>query len=368
MGLFDRFRKKKEPEIQRDPEEALLAMHVKGLTDGINEIMTTNLTRYRKIAHSDGSRTNLVFGRISKYRTGDTVFFDAADYIAFEVPEGTKVTEAMLDEAIRQYDINKRIASSGERAFYVGRMQEAMGKVFFGNKSTAVENIVKDEVNKLEQARGIQVRETIERNERLRQEEQRKAREQDEIRRREYNAIRDRERAQRKSNPYLTSLGSYTPSGKTYTDYDGIDTVKGDFLRLRQVDKVCKDASGTYLYSAYVDRTSNEHNAEYLGEHEPAGSFVCFTLPGRLEDIVKSGDQTRITQVLDLLSDPRNFENEGHLTYIGGITQGGYVNHTNTPPSPDFASRIKRMQDEYEARRASYIQKNARNLYDDDAR
>lgn len=365
MGLFDRFRKK---QIETPPEEREPAIYSKELPDGVNVITISNLTRADKIKHRDQSQTELVLARIAKYKETETLMWDDADYVAFEMPIGRKITKDMLEEVIHQYSIDKRIESSGEKAFYIGRMQEAMGRVIFGNKSAAVQGIVKQKVASLIQNRSDQMRESYERNERLRQEAERKAKEQDEIRRREYNAIRDRDRAQRKSNPYLTSLGSYTPSGKTYTDYDGIDTVKGDFLRVRQVDKVCKDESGTYLYSAYVDRTSNEHNAEFLGEHEPAGSFVCFTLPGRLEDIVKSGDQTRITQVLDLLSDPRNFENEGHLTYIGGITRGGYVNHTNTPPSPDFASRIKRMQDEYEARRASYMSKNARNLYDDDAR
>lgn len=366
MGLFDRFRKKQVKTQQ--PEEREPAVYSKELSDGVNVITLSNFARMGKISHRDQSQTELVLARIAKYRENDTLMWDDADYVAFEMPVGKKITKEILEAVASQYDINKRLAMPQDKAFYVGRVQEAVGKIMLGNKSAAVQSMVDKEVASLVQSRNDQMRESYERNERLRQEAERKAREQDEIRRREYNAIRDRDRAQRKSNPYLTSLGSYTPSGKTYTDYDGIDTVKGDFLRLRQVDKVCKDSSGTYLYSAYVDRTSSSMNVEFLGEHEPVGSFVCFTLPGRLEDIVKSGDQTRITQVLDLLSDPRNFENEGHLTYIGGITQGGYVNHTNTPPSPDFASRIKRMQDEYEARRASYIQKNARNLYDDDAR
>lgn len=364
MGLFDRFRKKQEEPVKEEREPMV---HSKLLADGISEVTISNLTRMGKISHRDQSITELVLARISKNRQGDTVMWDDTDYIAFEMPVGQKVTEAMLDEAINQYDVNKRIANPGERAFYIGRMQEAIGRVIFGNKSNAVQNMVSQKVASLIQDRSQQMRESYERNERLRQEEQRKARERDEAMRREHEAIRNRERAGRLASPELKSLGSYGSSGKQYSDYNGTDMVTGDFLRLRQVDKVCKDASGTYLYSAYVDRTSSEHNAEFLGASEPAGSFVCFTLPGRLEDFVKSGDKARITQVLQLLSDPRNFENEGHLTYVGGITRDGVVNHTNMPPSPDFAKQVRKMQDSYEMKKQQEMSAYRRS-YDDEGR
>lgn len=364
MGLFDRFRKKQEEPVKEEREPMV---HSKLLADGVSEVTISNLTRMGQLKHRDNSQTELVLARISKARQGDTVMWDDTDYIAFEMPVGRKVTEAMLDEAINQYDINKRIASQGERAFYIGRMQEAIGKVIFGNKSNTVQNMVSQKVASLIQERSQQMRDSYERGEMLRQEEQRKARERDEAMRREHEAFRNRERAKRLASPELKALGSYGSSGKQYNDYDGTDVVTGDFLRLRQVDKVCKDADGTYLYSAYVDRTSNEHNAEFFGQTEPSGSFVCFTLPGRLEDIVKSGDRAKVTQVLQLLSDPRNFENEGHLSYIGGITRAGQISRSSMAPSIPLDNRIKQMQSSYEMRKQQQISSNRRS-YDDDAR
>lgn len=354
MGLFDRFKKKQVdgPQEEREP-----AVYTKELTDGETVITVSNLARINKILHRDQSKTELVIGRIAKYKERETLMWDDTDYIAFEMPLGSKITKDMLEQVINQYDIDKRSVSPDEKAFYIGRMQEQMGKFSFGNKSAAVQNMVAQQVDSMIQSRSEQIRESYERNERLRQEEQRKAREQDEIRRREYNAIRDRERAQRKSNPELTSLGSYNPGGKIYTDYDGTDMITGDILRLRQVDKVCKDSSGTYLYSAYIDKAQHNFDAVFLGESEPAGCYVCFTLPGRLEDIVKSGDKTKITQVLELLSDSRNFQNEGHLTYVGGIDRNGMIDRSTQPTSVPLANRVQKMQQDYEQRNAQFNQR-----------
>lgn len=364
MGLFDRFKKKKEEPVQEEREPMI---HSKKMPDGINEITISNFTRMGRIAHRDQSQTELVLARISKTREGDTIMWDDSDYIAFEMPADRKITETMLDEAINQYDINKRIASSGERAFYIGRMQEAIGRVIFGNKSNAVQNMVNQKVASLIQGRSEQMRESYERNERLRQEAQRKAKEQDEARRNQYNALRNKERAERLASPSIRSLGRYGSGSKQYIDYDGTDMEKGDILRLRQVDKVCKDENGTYLYSAYIRKVQHNFDVERLGEQEPEGSFVCFTLPGRLEDMVKSGDQTKIRNVLTLLSDPRNFENEGHLTYVGGITASGQIDRSSMAPSMPLDNKIKQMQSSYDMRKQQELAAYRRST-DEDAR
>ena len=158
----------------------------------------------------------------------------------------------------------------------------------------------------------------------------------------------EEKRNRRKQSPTLKEsyLTYERQGGKTYFNYDGVNIETGDVLRIRNVNKVGKDGSGTYLYSAYIDNTPNEHDVEVLGK-TPMGFPVCFELPKRLEDIVRDGDLKEIRQVLQLLSNGRNFENHKQLNYIGGIDKNGQVNRSAISSSSAIQATIEKMKTQF---------------------
>ena len=79
MGLFDRFKKKEEPKVERD-----IAYYSKKLPDGISEIEVDGLSRIQKFRHRDNSETSLILGRIETVEGNNAFMIDSADYIAFD--------------------------------------------------------------------------------------------------------------------------------------------------------------------------------------------------------------------------------------------------------------------------------------------
>lgn len=354
MGLFDRFKKKEEPK----KEERDIANFSVPLSDGISEMVVDGLTRIQNFRHRDNSRTSLVMGRIERVEGSNAFYLDSADYIAFELPEGQKITEDAVLAAVRQYTINKNSAQAQSKAFYVGKVQD--GRI--AGDSVAVQQYVEQTVAQMEAKRSQMFQQQMQQKQRQEAAAREKQQAEDERRRLENEAVRSRERSARLQKPQLRSNGSYQVQGMAFSEYDGVDMINGDILRLRQVNKVCKDAEGTYLYSAYVNKVEHEYDVEILGEDEPAGDYVCFTLPGRLEDIVKAGNPDQIKTVLELLSAER--PNSKELTYIGGIDRSGQIVRDAMPRSSGIANRVAQMKQAYSARKQQLNGRNA-SSYDD---
>lgn len=354
MGLFDRFKKKEEPKVERD-----IAYYSKKLPDGISEIEVDGLSRIQKFRHRDNSETSLILGRIETVEGNNAFMIDSADYIAFELPIGQKITEEAILAAIDQYNIDKASSVSESKSFYVGQIEN--GKVI--KKSAAVQKYVDDTVSSIEQNREMQYKQKAEERRKAEEAAREKQRIEDEKRRKEYEEIQNRDRTMRKNNPELKSAGKFQIQGIELSDYDGVDMIKGDILRLRQVNKLCKDIEGTYLYSAYVSKVQHKYDAEILGNGEPAGDYICFTLPERLEDIVQRGDRNQITTVLELLSDERT--RSGELTYIGGIDRSGQISRDSFPKSSALANRVAQMQQAYSMKKQQSMRRESYNSYDD---
>lgn len=236
--MLDRFRKNDVNSQKREQIPRQKTEYTRDSLDGKNEILLYGVSNQGQIKHRNQEITKLIMARITKYREGDTIFFDASDYISFELPIGQEVTEEIMQSVMEQYD--KQDMQEKRKSHYLGRLEQIQGKTEFGNRSK-------------------------------------------------------------------------------------IDLVGGDVLRIRKVDKIGKDGSGTYLYSAYLNKTPNEYDVEFLSEEEPAGYPVCFTLEKRLEDIVREGKTQEINTLLSLLSNSRNFENNEQLVYIGGINRNGKI-------------------------------------------
>lgn len=351
MGLFDKlFGRKSAEEPKKEANDVLIYSEV--VANG-EEIEVNSLSRYGTIRHSNNSETELIIGRIIKHQEDHTVMNDEQDYIAFELPVGQRVTESILHSVVKQYNIDKSAGKVDKKACYVGELKETNAGVILGKRSAAVEGMVKSQVAKLEERRASLIQNEYQkrRAEQIKVEEMRV--EQSAIRQKEYLETSSKERAGRLSNPVLRLVDKLSIGKKLYTGYDGVDMQTGDILRLRNVDKVCKDQNGQYLYTAYVNSVEHSHDAEMYNEHQkPAGKLVAFTLPGRLQDFVDTGRPEQIRNILTLLSKGKSLAKDGQMTYIGGIDAKGNINNDSKPTSPGIANMLMQMQKQYVASQA----------------
>ena len=346
MGFLDGLFKKNARVENKTNKTRIREEYEMPSRDGVNTIVLFRITPQGSIKHRNQDITRLVTARIMKNRDGDTMFVDSSDYISFELPEGIEINQEILNAVMRQYDLE----NNGQKSYYVGRLMSDQGKAYFGNKSNAVQNMVNDIVMSAERKRQEELNASII----ARRKSEKEFRNSVVINNNNYEKEMKRIREQRVSNPVLENKRAYKINGKTYMDYDGIDTCGGEILRLRKVDKVGKDGEANYLYSAYISKTPNEDDVEFLNGDNPAGYPVCFTLGKRLEDIVNQKSKSEIDTLLELLSNPYNFIEPNRLAYIGNIDKNGRI---NLPSSEDrfdnkdsltaIGIKIRAMQQEY---------------------
>lgn len=127
-------------------------------------------------------------------------------------------------------------------------------------------------------------------------------------------------RIERFNNPYLKQLPYTWIENKPLENYDGINLSieknTGNILRLRNVKKVGKDGSGTYLYWGYMYNSFEETNPE-IKDLDKGAVPVCFELYKRLEDIAKEKNEDETIALLTFLSNPDNFKKSNTVKYIG---------------------------------------------------
>lgn len=164
-----------------------------------------------------------------------------------------------------------------------------------------------------------------------------------------YRRLQVKTRKERIDNAYFRKIEGMNLKGKSYSAYNGVSLMTGDILRLRQLEKVGKDGSGTYLYAGYLDCTANEHDVEIL-QGQPMGRYICFETKKRIEDVVNNGTYEEVMQVLSLLSLPNksDFTDNGTLNYIGSINENGQVVREENSNSPAIRAKIEEMKRTYE--------------------
>ena len=324
MGFWDKFKKR---ETQVKTQNQNVTTFDKESADGRNMIFLCGISSPQKIQHSNGRITDLIMAKIIKYTRGGRIYLDNANDISFEIDHGQALDQNMLQYIMWAYDMQTLGQMPKEN--YLGRLTVQNGQYQLVDKSVAVQNIVNNMIATRDQ------RIQQEKNQRMQQnayeQEKNNSKEQDKFRKRirmeniKYEEERRQEIAQRLSNPTLKNIGRIQVGNQIYNDYDGINVFNGDILRLRSVNGVGKDGSGTYLYSAYVNSTFNKYDEEGLNVNRPSGYPVCFTLEKRLEDVVAGGNPVEIKAVLAMLSSPENFKDMNSLVYAGKTDKYGRV-------------------------------------------
>lgn len=353
MGLFDFLHKpngKDTKDTIRDVSKIPPVITVER-SDG-TETTVFRLEVAQKFKHRDGSISCLVKARAVNTRAGDTIFFDTADPICFEVPEGR------MDLAKDIIEQNAGVQLNGSSYTYIGRVFEK-GDVRLQPPSAVINNeIGKLNEQLLEEITNKRLEESRKAAERAKQEAIKIENEMQELDRRQEE--RRIELQNRIDNPFVKgglggAMGEY---------YDGINLNNGEILRIRDVKKIAKDATGTYVYTARLDSTPNEDDVEFFDVDTRVP--VVFSLPFKLNDIVNSEyDEAYKSQLerglLQMLSNgyrkgvtPEGLLDVDILHDIGGIDKNGQIisNNRDNVTMP-IINKIAQLKAQYAVERQS---------------
>lgn len=354
MGLFDFLNKGKKGVNTGETNEntgkanASPLMEIR-LTDG-SYIELYSIIDKATIRHGDGRNTIVKVAAISQNLIpGQASVLGPSKFIAFEVQEGQVIDESCIYSMINKYLIQKTTerSTNGMQSntlkqkciSYIGEYSPDIKD--FTKRSKVSEQYVLEKIfPEYEQKMnsqyshtngdiksGVQLNAGIVRN----------------------IEERERIRQERLNNPYFKMLKSSKVNGQELCNYNGINIRTGDILKIRQLQKVGKDGSETYLYAGYAQNVSSESSVEKLSG-EPLGAYICFETKKRIEDIASEQNLQDVNSLLELLS-LDNYQNNGSLNYIGSIDEYGRISRTAMPNSSAIRNQVIKMQKNYADRK-----------------
>lgn len=327
------------------------------LSNNGEELMLTSIQFDNTVNHSNGEVTNLMIAKAIRYQDGDTIYFNQQESIAFEVPAGAQIDDVILQKISCYYMYERNMPDHNKECMYLGRLSQDPYDLGTHNKSEAVNRYINE---KVEPRIAREKQEQIERQMASYRERQERDQTNAEKYRKnmleeqkEYMRQQNKIKIERMGNPYLRQIDRdyIAKDGKRYCNYNGVNVLNGDILRLRRMNKVGKDENGTYVYTGYVETTQNEDDVEMLSKDGiPSGIPVCFATDKKIEEIMQSNNPNDLKILLLLLSQKtEDFKNNnGYLNYIGYINQynnSTYKNLGNTTRT--IQSTVEKLQQEF---------------------
>ena len=354
------------------------------------KISLYNIEQINKVIHSTGTIGDVFVARVMKYNENNVAMPNLGDFIGFELNQET--TKYLLKHPELQKDLMGWLAyyytqEKGDGnpycmdKFFLGQMVRGDdGQYISSGKSEFVEQCFDKYVEQKIQV-NRELRRVKEQNDRAQKEKEEFYEKLRVEQKTADNEVFRRQEAQRRAqNPYLKRTNKYVMQDgteyKAFEEYDGVDILegrnKGNIIRLRKLEKVGKDGSGTYLYSGYISNTPNEYDVELTNGKMQA---ICFEIYARLEDIVKAIEENdkkpqiekdksiefEKNALLEFFSNPQNFKNPDKLNYIGhlkrnfeilgnGEIKREYVLAKEIDNSTAIGIKIRNMQKEFDAK------------------
>lgn len=323
-----------------------------GLPDK-KSIMITSL-EYNNIAtHSNGEKTDVIVAKMIEVQEDSVIAPNSETHIAFEVTQGVPIDQAMLSKIGTYYLRELKNKDRNPDCMYLGRISEnPYGEINWNNKSDVIGKYINEKVaprlneekrkkqeKQIIEQRAAEVRDISEHEEYVRKLQKKQ---------REKQTQQNNVRMDRINNPYLKQVGpNYVVDGKIYSDYNGIDMIGGDILKLRKLNKVGKDANNIYLYTGYISTTPNEYDPEVLSKTaRPMGREVCFASDRKIEEILQSNDIGDLKTLLTALSLPSNEKNEA-LEYIGRINKSNMIDTDLNNATEPIKSTVAKLKEEF---------------------
>ena len=294
------------------------------------------IEKLRDVKYTDSKFNSLMMAKIFRNKPGHAIDLDLVDYVAFEVEKDLPITQKDKENIVQQYLKQKQGKEPTEGCMYLGRFEEGIP---LGEKNEAVMRYVTEVIGQ-----------NIEEENRKKREQRQNMRKANEER--EYFIARidarknieeiNSKRTSRMQNPWIQQIATIIKEGRQLENYDGVNINTGDILKLRNVDKIGKDGSGTYLYQGNLTFTLDRNDVEILGTQ--LRNLVCFELDERLSDIVARNNPQEISNLLAFLSDRQNTEKPNELNYIGKLDKFGQIERKEESDSLAIANKIKELK------------------------
>ena len=177
------------------------------------------------------------------------------------------------------------------------------------------------------------------------------------------------------NNPFLKRKEDTVVNEKSFENYDGVNMAiennTGDIIRVRQLKKLGRDGSGTYLYFGYIYNAYNEKSKEIV-DLDKYAMPVCFETYKKLEDIANDNNKNEIIALLHLLSEPKNFEKYHTVRYIGHLYEKEIPNEEGkkvkklkisrhlVSDSPAIQKQIELLQRDYNPHKGKVVETEPR--------
>ena len=318
-------------------------------------LIVTSIKFERKITYQNERTGNIMIAKAYDLSEDDgTISYDSKQErnIVFEVEEGIPIDDTIVKKIAQYYMYEENMPNNNGNCIYIGKISSIPFDLGTNNKNVTVQQYVKNKIEpRIETEKRMQNEKQMksfeERNDisvsqeyrnRIKRETQENMKYEKQVK---FNRI---------NNPYLTQVNKNKINGITYKDFDGVDIQSGEILRVRHLEKVGKDDEGTYLYTAYVDSTSDENNVEFLDEKEYLMKQpICFTTDKKVEDILNDNNIEELKNLLYLLSTP-NSKNLKHTyelgeLYYSGNFSNGKINYGENV-SRTIKNKIKKISEE----------------------
>lgn len=325
------------------------------LSNNGEELILTSIEFNKEIKHRNGEVTKLMIAKAFHQQERDYIFFNQEESIAFEVPAGVQINDVILQKIGSYYMYERNMPDCNKECMYLGSLSQYPYDLGTNNKSETVNKYINE---KIEPQIARQKQEQIERQiainrERIEREENESARYRRQMNEKykEYKEGQNQIRTERIKRPYLKQVSSeyIENEGKQYYDYDGVNVINGDILKLRKINKVGIDENGTYVYTGYIDTTPNENDVEMFSRDEMLlGVPVCFATNKKIEEIMRSNNPNDLKGLLTLLSNEDNFKNNnGYLNYIGMINNDNKIDKNIGNRTRSIQSTVTKLQEKF---------------------
>lgn len=340
MGfLSNLFNRKKDEPVQDSRREVRQSVNQYWKRIGPSSSIGIIIDKQEEIQSENGTTTKVIEAKIFDAPDNQTINFSYADKIAFEV--SGEVTEAILDAVINQY---MRERSPERNTYYVGRAYNLDGYIQLGSGSQTAQRMFENDI--MLERQEMEARAQM--SARIRQENERQANKRANDQALQYQSGKRAEFQKRKENPFMKTITKPGSDGRiAITGYDGVNINTGEILRIRHLQRGQQTSNGMILYVANIQNTDNEYDAEYFDERDDSSCKVCFELPDRLSVILNQRGPEGIRRILELLSDPRNFENQGKMSYIGGIDGRGVIHREERASSVEMQNFVDSLINKY---------------------
>lgn len=291
-----------------------------------------NFIPYCTFKHGDKT-TNLIKARILEdYEKGHMTAPDSAKYVCFEIPTDINLYDLAEDNVFSILEQVGELSNLEDKRYnHIGIIDKTSdGEYKLYNPTSEVLEFVQSNMDKEIEESSKMFSQRVNRKNFV-QRISKPAK--------EYINEKERQRQQRKENPFFEEQFRYKIGNKVYQDYKGTSLKDGKILKLSRVDMIY-DEPGNILYSGFIQTSDREEDiSSVILQKIPSGFPILFVLQDKMENMIEKGNSENILQLLSSISE--DILNINEMQYIGGLDIRGNIDIDIARYSKEIGKQIK---------------------------